>query len=317
MPVIRLSIIIPVYNVKAYIARCLDSCLHQDISADEYEIVVVNDGTPDNSMDIVREYAGKYHNIVIAERPNGGLSAARNTGLKAARGQYVWFVDSDDYIEPDCTGRLLDQCQRDNLDVLCFNLNIVYEDGHIKPFVIGCWTPNIVCDGHTFIDSVYMPPAAWVAIYRRSFLIDNCLRFYEGILHEDQEYTPRAYTLASRISYTDLRLYNYYQRTGSIMKSSQDVRRSRDLLTVADSLYNFATTHCEAGSKAYRALLFKVHFCFMQSLAYHSRQAIPLKEYRQRPYYPLDTSLYSGTTRIKVTLANTSLCLYKLIRRLK
>lgn len=90
----KLSIIIPMYNVDQYIGKCLDSCLKQDISKDEYEIIVVDDESPDNSSSIVEEYMKNNMNIRLIYRKNGGLSAARNTGLKEAKGEYIWFVAS-------------------------------------------------------------------------------------------------------------------------------------------------------------------------------------------------------------------------------
>ena len=96
---ILLSIIIPVYNVEKYIHRCLTSCCKQsDASLDEYEIIIINDGTPDNSMDVVYNIAKKYSNIVIFNQKNKGLSAARNQGLEIAKGEYVQFLDSDDWL---------------------------------------------------------------------------------------------------------------------------------------------------------------------------------------------------------------------------
>lgn len=95
---IKLTIIIPVYNVEKYVGRCIESCLKQDLSPKEYEILVVNDGSKDGSIDIVRRYARENENIRIIEQENAGLSAARNHGIKEARGEYLWFVDSDDDI---------------------------------------------------------------------------------------------------------------------------------------------------------------------------------------------------------------------------
>ena len=118
----KLSIIIPVYNVEQYLKTCLDSVLHQNIAISEYEVIVVNDSSPDGSLAIAEEYARKNSNIKIVTRPNGGLSAARNTGLEHALGEYVWFVDSDDWIEENCLSRLLSIATLESLDILCFNL---------------------------------------------------------------------------------------------------------------------------------------------------------------------------------------------------
>lgn len=312
---IRLSIIIPVYNVEQYIARCLDSCLNQDIPADEYEIIVVNDGTPDNSMTIVDDYCCIYKNIWVVERENGGLSAARNTGLEVAQGEYVWFVDSDDRIATNSIEDLLRNAETNNLDVLCIGLNLEYPDGRIVKRPIACKDKSRIYEGKDFIVNVDMPPAAWAALYSREFLIRNELKFYEGILHEDHEFTPRVYCLARRIAYCDTQVYYYNQREGGIMKSKQDARRCRDFVKIADSLYDFAENHFEKGTEVYKELMRKVYFVVFQSLAYYSSEVFSLSTYKQKPYFPMKVSYDNGTMGAKIRLANISLRLYIFIKR--
>ena len=125
----QLSIIVPVYNVADYLAKCLDSLLAQDLPQNEYEIIVVNDGSTDNSGEIAQQYADKYANITLINQGNQGLSGARNTGIKCAKGDYIQFVDSDDYLEENVLGGLLKQVEKDNLDVLRFK----YQNDITKP----------------------------------------------------------------------------------------------------------------------------------------------------------------------------------------
>ena len=132
-PQITLSIIVPIYNVERYLKKCIDSLLNQDIS--DYEIILVDDESPDASPQICDEYATKSQEarvksqelpcIRVIHRKNGGLSAARNSGIEIAQGEYLMFVDSDDYIEPNVLGELLAQMERDNLDVLRYRLQYV------------------------------------------------------------------------------------------------------------------------------------------------------------------------------------------------
>lgn len=314
---LRLSIIIPVYNTGKWVGRCLESCLQQDIAHEEYEIIVVNDGTQDNSMAIVAGYAARYGNVRVVERENGGLSAARNTGLRSATGRYVWFVDSDDYIENNCIKSLLLQAERNDSDVLCFKPYLLFEDGGKEVFEIPFEKEKHIYGGKEFICKVAMPPAAWCGLYKRMFLSDNDLFFYEGIYHEDQEFTPRAYCLAKRIEYVDYCAYYYFQRSGSIMKSTNP-KKAKDLLVVADSLYNFARKEAEEGSEAYNVMMNKVSFAFAQSL----RNCVDVKkevtkEYESKPYYPL--AINDGLTakeKIKYRLINVSVRLYLLVYKL-
>lgn len=313
---VKLSIVIPVYNVEKYISRCLESVINQDLDNSEYEIIIVNDGSPDNSVAIAEEYQKLHSNIRIINRKNGGLSAARNTGFDAACGEYVWFVDSDDRIEPNCIDFLVNKAEQDSLDVLCFNLKKEFPNGRIEEFVITNDGELKLHSGENFLCQVGMPPAAWAAIYKREFLINSNLRFYEGILHEDQEFTPRAYTLAKRIEFVNRSVYYYSQRDGGIMKSRRDAQRCKDLLTVADSLHRFATEQLQPHSPIYRSIIYRVYFCVTQSLAFQSDDHMPLSEYRRKPYYPFDTSIIFGMMKYKLKLANMSLTLYKIIHSL-
>lgn len=315
---IKLSIIIPMYNVEQYIGKCLDSCLSQDLSKDEYEIVVVDDGSPDNSSRIVEEFMKRYSNIRLINRENGGLSAARNTGIREAKGEYVWFVDSDDWIEKNILKYLMSEIYKNRLDALCFNLMLVYSDGLSKSYHIKHGTNEKVFKGDEFLCVVDMPPAAWAAIYKKNFLIKNSLYFYEGILHEDQEFTPRAYFLANRIMFVDKVCYYYFQRVGGIMKSKQNHRRCMDLLTVADSLNEFTDKYIAKHTKVYDIFSEKINFIFSQSLAYYEKSVFPLDKYREKVYYPLRTSEQTSIkNRLKYCLANISLSLYLFIYKMK
>lgn len=311
---LRLSIIIPVYNTEQWIARCLDSCLNQDIPHEQYEIIVVNDGTPDRAMSVVNGYAAKYANIKVVEQSNAGLSAARNTGLSHASGANVWFVDSDDYIECNCLAFLLSEVENKTLDVLCFKPYLLFEDGTREIFDIPSELGNDVCCGSLFMRKVAMPPAAWCALYRRGYLLDNDLKFMPGIYHEDQEFTPRAYFLASRIAFSDRCIYYYFQRSGSIMKSSNP-QKAIDLLSVADSLSRFIRLSVPADTPAYAVMLNKVSFAFAQSLANcAATDAATIRLYESKPYYPLAIN-DSLTTKekMKYRLINVSVRLYLLV----
>ena len=113
-----LSIIIPVYNVEPFVETCIRSCEAQDVSKDDYEIVVVNDGSKDNSLDVVNRVANEFENIRVFSQPNAGLSAARNTGMREAKGEYYMFVDSDDWIAENCLAKLIEKLRMERPDAL-------------------------------------------------------------------------------------------------------------------------------------------------------------------------------------------------------
>lgn len=314
----RLSIIIPVYNVEQWIGRCLESCLKQGLSDDDYELIVVNDGTQDRSMDVVEEYCQKVSNIVVVNQENKGLSVARNAGLSVAQGNYIWFVDSDDMLEEGYGAQLLTIAEKQDLDVLCFGLNLLYSDGRKEPYEIYCKGGQQVRLGRDFICSVGMPPAAWCALYRREFLLREGLNFYPDIYHEDMEFTPRAYALAQRISYVPYHVYNYAQREGSIMKStSKATKKAKDLLIVCDSLYDFAGRRLKEHGDAYYCMLDKIAFSFSQSLRNYSKGSLSVSEYKNKPYYPLKYSKnLQRKEKLKYQLINFSIPLYLFVYKL-
>ena len=127
-----LSIVIPAYNVEQYIARCLDSCLNQDIPSDDYEIIVINDGSTDDTLSIIKTYVTHNKNLKYISRENRGLSITRNEGLSKAQGTFIWFVDSDDWIAPNCLASIQKQCKSE-IDIFQLRYCLAYEDGKIRP----------------------------------------------------------------------------------------------------------------------------------------------------------------------------------------
>lgn len=233
---IKLSIIIPVFNVEKYIERCITSCINQNLPENEYEIIVVNDGSPDNSPQIAENIAKNYKNIIIIHRINGGLSAARNTGLKVAKGEYVWFVDSDDWIETNCLKQLTDTLLRENLDALVINgIRVINDEFRPNPPRV---LTNKTMSGKEYLNNTLVNCAAVITIYKRSILINNELWFMEGIYHEDAEFTPRAYHYIKKISIKNFHFYYNLLNAASITQTINP-KKGFDLIKVACSLYNF------------------------------------------------------------------------------
>lgn len=226
------------YKVEKYIEKCLTSCLTQDIPITDYEIVCVNDGSPDASEAIAMNYAKQYSNIKIISQSNLGLSMARNNGLKVAIGEYVWFVDSDDWIENNCLKRIISRLYN-NVDILQLQYRYTYEDSDRKkefyPIVI-----DGVKSGVEIMSRGGLPAPAQFCIYRRVFLIENGLEFVPGIYHEDSEFKPRVVYTANRISSDDVICYNYLQRQSGNIMSSFSEKRANDILFVNARLYDFS-----------------------------------------------------------------------------
>lgn len=233
---IKLSIIVPLYNVEKYIEKCLLSCLNQDIPQSDYEIIVVNDGSPDGSLAIAERIAATATNITIISQNNGGLSAARNTGLKYAKGEYVWFVDSDDWIESNCLQQLVTTLYDERLDALVIN-GVRVINGYNKKNPPRAYTDRIL-SGKEFLKCTIVNCAAVITIYRKDILFSNNISFKTGIFHEDAEFTPRAYFFVQKIAIKNYHFYYNLLNPSSITQTINP-KKGFDLLKVAYSLHTF------------------------------------------------------------------------------
>ena len=235
----KLSIIVPIYNVAPYLRKCVDSLLAQDIS--NYEIILVDDGSTDDSGAIADELVHAFRLSPLASRlqlrvihqSNAGLSAARNTGIAAAIGDYILFVDSDDYLQPNVLGALMEQVERDNLDVLRFRYQNVRESGEAfapyKDMTNYNDYSSTPTDGLTFLNE-RMGIQCYVVqfLVRRDIVLQE--QFTPGIYFEDTDWTPRMLLRAKRVASSDLVVYNYLWREGSITLSQKDIAKLRKQL---------------------------------------------------------------------------------------
>lgn len=221
----RLSIIIPFYNVEQYIAQCLDSVYNQDIPEEDYEVICVNDGSPDRSRDIVMEYQKQHKNLILVEHEhNKKLGAARNTGRAIAQGKYIWNVDSDDLIVPNCLGRILSVCEQEDLDVLVFNICLYRkENGIFKAYSTAEIAPYQLCSGLQFLNDIKTAEfsriaGVWRQVFRREFLNNNDI--YSPLINmgEDIPYTHKAIILAERLRVVSDEYYYYRDAENSILR---------------------------------------------------------------------------------------------------
>lgn len=208
----KISVIIPVYNVEKYLPRCLDSVINQTYR--NLEIICVNDCSTDNSLDVIKEYEKKDERIkLIIRKQNGGLSAARNTGLNNATGEYLYFLDSDDWIDLDYIEQMLKIANKENTDIIQ-NLNIeeIFENGSAKKYPL-----QINKTG--FIDSVIAlnktPVMAVMHLFRTDFIKKYNLKFPEGFIHEDIYFHHITKSKTNKIFIFKGSNYHYFQRNNS------------------------------------------------------------------------------------------------------
>ena len=217
------SIVIPVYNVKPYLRRCVESVLKQTYQ--DFEAILVDDGSIDGSSQICDEYLLRDSKIRVIHKENGGLSDARNTGIRAAKGEYILFVDSDDFLDKNAL-ELLTKDIRPDVDIVT--------GGYKK--IIGNKMVLFTCNGieagkeyspYEYLKRVRIDVVAWGNLFRRQYLLDNDLFFRKGFIHEDNEIFPRLYLNAEKIVGTAGHPYNYVIREGSIQTNTMSTEREK------------------------------------------------------------------------------------------
>ncbi len=236
---VLISIIIPVYNVEKYLSQCLDSIFSQDFT--DYEVICVNDGSTDNSLKILRQYEQKHQNLHLIDKQNGGTAAARNAGLKIAQGDYTWFIDSDDWIEPDSL-RILAENLTDDPDIVCFNGKLWYENsGKIEFDEI---KPEKFASGWDYYNQYALASRKFhfvcvvLRLYKTEFIRKHQLFFDTSVTHEDNLWIPKVMYYAGKLQCISDKVYIYRIREGSKMQT-QSPQRIFDIVTVANKLAEF------------------------------------------------------------------------------
>ena len=207
----KFSIIIPIYNVEEFIKECLDSVMSQTFK--DYEVIAVNDGTKDNSMDIVKKYKVK-----IINQENGGLSSARNTGVKHAKGEYIIFLDSDDTIERDLLKKL-DTATKDKPDIVRFQIQELYDDKTKKEFQERGFDTCSGVEAFSKICTYHFVENAWCYAIKRDYYLKEKFKFAKGTIHEDYGLIPLVIIKANKVKSIEYIGYNYRQRQNSIMSN--------------------------------------------------------------------------------------------------
>lgn len=221
----KLSVILPCYNVSKYISRCLDTILAISLPNDEYEILCVDDCSTDNTPQIIQSYQQYHANLLLIQHEeNKASGGARNTGLHAAKGEYVWYIDPDDMIYPEHVSLLLESCMNNHLDVLCFNYEDIDEQENIlsQPLV---FKDTEVMRGPKFVyavfgdEIVYHLGFVWRCLYRRQLLLENSIQFPEYTCWQDTTYMAEAIMKADRVRGMNVNVYRYWHHDSSVCGS--------------------------------------------------------------------------------------------------
>lgn len=271
-----LSIIIPVYNVSKYLPKCLESVSKQKHK--NIEIILVNDGSTDNSGDICNEFARTRDNTIVIHKKNGGLSSARNAGLKKATGEYIWFVDSDDWIDKNSVQKITAYLEEHDIEILHFNYIEFLEDKEEFKSHKSRKEKTFNTSGSDYLKTHPFVPMVWTYVYNRTFLLDNKLVFNEEVINEDVEFSMISLSVVKKMSYLPEILYFYRIRENS--------QTSIFSIIKVDSLFSMIKVCRELEGKG-----------------------LPVKFLNRRIYFTINTYLYfvingNYTNRIKINRIN-------------
>ncbi len=258
------SVIIPVYNAEKYLEECLDSVISQSLT--DIEIICVNDGSTDGSSRILEIYAARDKRILVLNKENGGLSSARNAGILRASGEYVIFLDSDDYFaDSDVLKKLWDKAMHENLDQIIFDAAVVFESESVKEknsHYIQYYArkkdyPEIKTGEQFFADlqeNWDFKPSACMQMLKRNLITENNLFFCEGILHEDEIFTPESYSFSSRTAYLRGQFLARRVHEDSIMTTTRKMKSIRGYYQGIRELTEFAKENLqECGERFMKA----------------------------------------------------------------
>ena len=230
----KISIIVPVYKVEPYIHKCVDSILNQTFK--DFELILVDDGSPDNCGKICDEYGQKDNRVIVIHKANEGISSARNAGLDIARGEYIGFVDSDDYIEKDMYEILYNICEDNKCDIascssiIYFQEKTVINGGHRLIIHNKEEAMRVMLEGELYDEVV------WVKLFKKSVIED--IRFPVGKIYEDTAFTYKVINNSKRVATIGEPKYNYIKHENSIMSNAiQDIKI--DAVIAYKDMYKF------------------------------------------------------------------------------
>lgn len=234
---IKVSVIVPVYNVEEYVRECIQSVLNQSLK--EIEVIIVNDGSTDNSINCIEDFI-KIDNVKLINQNNQGLSVARNTGIDVAQGEYILFVDSDDYIESEFIEKLYSEAKIYDLDIaISSHSKLLKEIKEAQKRDNSLITDKPISGCEFMYKQLKLKDKkneVWDDLFKRKFLQDNNIKFLPGILYEDTLFTPKTLIYANKVKYIESYGYIYRQRGNSITKSEIGEKNINNLITIIEKL---------------------------------------------------------------------------------
>lgn len=313
---VLLSVIVPLYNSAAWLPKCLDSLLCQDLDDSEYEIVCVDDGSPDQSRDLAASYSAAHSNVKVVSQPNQGTAGARNTGMRHAVGKYLCFVDPDDYVEKNVYGGLVRQMEEENLDMLRFNYRIVNEHyQEINKSVMENlfdYSSQLMTGVDFLAKRLDVSCYVWAYMFRASIIKDNGIWCIQGDYYDDTPWLPQVCMKATRVDLTDQKVYYYYQRSEGLVraKSHEAMKKKID-----GEFVLISTMQCQlkdvADSKVQQWYKSMISFCVltllsMVALSQYQDTKETIKNLKKMGVFPLHQIPWIPSSAMKLLIINMS-----------
>lgn len=261
----KVSVIIPIYKVEKYLERCIDSAVNQTLH--EIEIILINDGSPDKCPEICDSYKKKDNRIIVIHQKNYGVAYARNEGLKKATGEYIYFIDSDDYILEDALYKLYTAVKKDDLDILATD---------VMKNTKGISYDKIITGEQFLLEQLKnksLKILVFLNVYKRSFIINNNLYFKNLTVHEDEQWIPRVFLKAKRVKCVKTEHYRYTVRADSFTNSPYKTKNGLDLLSICYELESQFSNIENAKLRKYMNDYLAMLYLYAASYLYSSEHA--------------------------------------------
>ena len=227
-----LSFIIPLYNAEEYIERCIDSIYKQELDTKDFEVIVINDGSTDNSLSIVKEMELRLTNLKVIDKENGGQGLARNIGIELALGEYIIFIDSDDYLVDSQIKPCLKKTLNNNLDVCCMGMQISQPSGKLAKKKNINFSEKEIYTGKWLLLHGYFPASVCAHFFKREFLLSSGIRFSTNIMHEDVDFHLELFSYIKRFMFCHVIVYIYYYNSNSTDRLMDINKQKRSMLSI-------------------------------------------------------------------------------------
>ena len=308
-----LSIIIPMYDASSHLPS-LFKTLEKVLNKVDIEILLINDGSGDNTLALATAIAAQYSNVILLNKANGGAASARNAGIRAANGEYIAFLDADDRMDFEKLLLLLAKTREQTLDICAFDLRYIDTvseqkgEGLIHPIAY-----NTINTGQFYLTQGYQPSSICVFLVKRAFIVDNDLFFQEGITHEDVELSFRWMLQAQKVMFTKEVIYFYYQNPGSVTNQLTAEKKKAYLLdevTIAALMKAEADKYAgpikKVIQKNYNSVTWNLLYGIYQDPAMLDKQFVAeiIEALRSKQLYPIKGALKTKFQKISALIMN-------------